>query len=390
MRSKLDVSKKQFKLLYVAIHILAWVMLFLLPFVFLNVSLKNGSGIINLLVLIKAAIIFYINFLILVPRFLLHKKWGAFFLSLVMLLVFNFAASFLDAKITKPTRIGGGEFRIPPPEMRHIEGDKPVLIMRDHHGEPFPDGHFAKRDHFFIGFRSIGQISFVLMLIGVSTSLKLTEQWFKNEKHQEVVKNEQLSTELAFLKSQINPHFLFNSLNSIYSLAHKKSDKAPTAIVQLSKIMRYVIDDANNSTVLLEKELEHLNDYIELQKLRLTEKTKLLFDINNQSHNALIEPMLLVPFIENAFKHGVDSYNISYITIKIDISQDRLVFKSSNTIAQQKTENPEEESGIGLKNVIRRLELLYPNEHKLDIIKEEKLYSVILDLKLKSHEMPDC
>jgi LytS/YehU family sensor histidine kinase len=225
------------------------------------------------------------------------------------------------------------------------------------------------------------------MIIGVSTSLKLSQAWFQNEQTQQDIKKEHLATELAFLKSQINPHFLFNSLNSIYSLAFKKSDLAPEAILRLSKIMRYVLDESPSTCVPLEKELDHLQDYVELQKLRLTEKTKLSFVVDNQTSNQTIEPMLLVPFIENAFKHGADTTIQSVITIKINIHANQLIFQSTNTIAQRNTNQTEQDSGIGLKNVARRLQMLYPGHHKLDVMEEKNLYAVTLFLTLKQHEM---
>ena len=381
MRSIQHLSKRELLLLNVFIHASAWTLLFLLPIAFFNVSFNRASIAFNILIFIKALLIFYLNFLFLVPKLLLRKKVGVFFISIFALLLLNLFITRYEGKYMVPFERDELPFEKPtrrelPSRTNGMESE--ILMLHENRidiGKPLFD------------FRMIGQITFVLMLVGVSASLRLTEEWFKSEKRKDEVKNEQLTTELAFLKSQINPHFLFNSLNSIYSLAYKKSDRAPEAIIQLSKIMRYIIDDSASTAVLLEKELDHLYDYIELQKLRLTEKTKLSFTVHYRSQSELIEPMLLVPFVENAFKHGVDSLNNSFIVISIEVSKNLLEFKSTNTIARQKMETIEAESGIGLKNVIRRLDLLYPNAYKLKIIEEPEVYAVVLNLKLKSHEV---
>jgi len=382
------LSKKQLTLLYVIIHCLAWTMLFLLPFAIFNVSLTKSLHGLNILILLKSLSIFYLNFFVLVPKLLLQKKVGFYFFSLVGIIVLNSIISANDKMdFHPPPREHENQLREKLSKNNFSKEELDFFMKEMEARRTHKDPYLNNKHNPGKGFKMVGQLSFALMLIGVGTSIKLAEEWFNSEKHKEEVKNEQLTTELAFLKSQINPHFLFNSLNSIYSLAHKKSDLAPEAIIRLSKIMRYIIDDSASSKVMLDKELEHLADYIELQKLRLTNKTKLSYNVNRYAGSETIEPMILVPFIENAFKHGVDSINISVINIKIEVKNNQLTFKSTNTIARQKTETMEAESGIGLKNVQRRLELLYPGKHTLNVLEEEKLYSLTLTLKLKSYEL---
>lgn len=388
VREKLNLSKNQITWLYVSIHTLVWTMIFLLPFAFFEDSISDILKGFNILIFAIVLIIFYLNYCILVPKLLLRKKIGYYFLAILAIIIFNILININKKPFFNPPPHKANEESFMRPNKRVDNQEYQEFLQNEmDKRRSMREGNIHARKPPFKFFRIIGPLSFILMLIGVGTSLKLAEQWFKSEKHKKEVKNEQLSTELAFLKSQINPHFLFNSLNSIYSLAHQKSDLAPEAIIRLSKIMRYIIDDAASSKVLLEKELEHLSDYIELQKLRLTHKTILTYNVDQQAGNETIEPMLLVPFIENAFKHGVDSVNISRITIKITVANNLLTFKSTNTIARQKTETMEAESGIGLKNVKRRLELLYPNEYSLNTLEEEKLYSVSLKLKLKNYEL---
>lgn len=353
---KPNSGNRQVTLLYIIIHVSAWMILFLLPFAIFDVRLKSPFSLFNLLFVVKALVVFYLNYYLLVPRLLLQKRVFAYIIGVAFIVS---ALAFIDSRQS---------------DVRHKPFDtgiSPTTTTKHPANTP----------------RMLGNIPFILMIIGVSTSLKLSQAWFQNEQTQQDIKKEHLATELAFLKSQINPHFLFNSLNSIYSLAFKKSDLAPEAILRLSKIMRYVLDESPSTCVPLEKELDHLHDYVELQKLRLTEKTKLSFVVENQSPNQTIEPMLLVPFIENAFKHGADTTSQSVITIKINTSANQLVFQSTNTIAQRNSNNGGQESGIGLKNVARRLQMLYPGHHKLDVVEEKNLYAVTLFLTLKQHEM---
>ena len=366
------LKKYQVNLLYIIIHVSTWMILFLLPFAIFDLRLKSPFSLFNLAFIAKAIAIFYLNYFLLVPKILLRKKVLIYIFSVIVTGAFVVLSDYKQMpKMEQPflTQITEAE------QTNQEKGLWPAPIDKFHHS-PFGNP------------RMFGSLSFVLMIIGVGTSLKLSEAWFNNQKHQQDIRKEHLATELAFLKSQINPHFLFNSLNSIYSLAYKKSELAPEAILRLSKIMRYVLDESPSSCVMLEKELEHLQDYVELQKLRLTEKTKLSIVIENKASNQTIEPMLLVPFIENAFKHGADTTSNSVISIKITIDKNQLVFRSTNTIAQRNSPAKDLESGIGLKNVERRLQMLYPGSHKLEVLEENNLYAVTLFLTLKANEVP--
>lgn len=371
MKMNVQLKRPQITLLYILIHVFAWMMLFLLPILFLNDTFDRLFDRTSIIVMTKSIVIFYLNFFVLVPKLLLKKKVLPFFASLLLLIVLN---TLIYNEPRRPERFEKFENK------EHFNPDFkdfPERPQKPIDGKPF------RRNNV------LGGVFFAALFLGISTSLKLAEEWFRNEKHKEEVSKEKLFTELAFLKAQINPHFLFNSLNSIYSLATKKSDSAPEAIIRLSKIMRYVLDEAESERVALSSEIDHISDYIELQKLRLTKHTKLSFSVQNNTQHASIEPMLLVPFVENAFKYGVDSANPSVISIKIQVDKHALTFKSTNTIANKTGLNLEKESGIGLKNVKRRLDLLYPNTHTLDVLAEENLYAVTLTLKLKDYELPD-
>jgi len=209
--------------------------------------------------------------------------------------------------------------------------------------------------------------------------LKLGVDWFVNERVQRDLENQRLSAELAFLKSQINPHFLFNSLNSIYSLAYQRSDTTPEAILKLSEIMRYMLYECNDNTVDLSKELQYLQNFIDLQKIRFGNKAYIDFKIEGNVSNQKIVPLLLIAFIENAFKHGVANDEASPIKLLISVNKEHLQFFIQN---KKHTNNMDAAGGIGLNNVKRRLDLLYPGKYNLDIRDEKDTYTCELSLVL--------
>lgn len=216
---------------------------------------------------------------------------------------------------------------------------------------------------------------FILM----STSLRLILNTYRHEKLRETLETEKLNAELAFLKSQINPHFLFNSLNNIYSLAYQKSDKAPEAILKLSEIMRYMLHDSHDHLVSLDEEINYLKNYIDLQKLRFKEEVFLDLHIDTNNREYRIMPLLLISFLENAFKHGVATDPEHPIQINIDIKDGLLHFTAKNRISKG---NKDKTRGIGLANLRRRLELGYPSSHTLYTNETEDFYFSDLSLSL--------
>lgn len=222
-----------------------------------------------------------------------------------------------------------------------------------------------------------------LLILLASGFIRTALELFKTEREKSELEKEKLNAELVFLKSQVNPHFLFNSLNSIYSLAHRRAKETETAILQLSQMMRYMIYESNTSQVLLEKELEYLENYIHLRKLRLAPNIHIHYNVKGNIDGLYIEPMLLIPFIENAFKHGISYAEQCDITIEITLTgQHELHLLVSNKIFQK--ENKPEVGGIGLENVKKRLQLLYPGQHELQIEKSNDYYITTLYILLKN------
>lgn len=211
----------------------------------------------------------------------------------------------------------------------------------------------------------------------------LAKDWYRNETIKREIIQEKLETELNFLKAQINPHFMFNTLNNLYSDARKNQDKiVANGIAKLSHIMRYMIYDSNVEFVSLDKEIHYLESFIELQKLRISEDDpfELVFNKENVDLTLKISPILFIPFVENAFKYGLSIDEKCFIHISIETYENKLFFKVLNS--KFNTQSIKEHSGVGLVNVKRRLALLYPHKHHLELIDESKEYKVILELDL--------
>lgn len=225
-----------------------------------------------------------------------------------------------------------------------------------------------------------------LYVITFVASIKLTIDWLRETGRAARLEKEQLETELRFLRAQISPHFFFNTLNNIYSLSLEKSDKTPETIIKLSDLMRYVLYETKDKNQSLRKELIFIKNYLDLEKIRYNENLQLEFEVTGDPKGKKIAPMLLVQFIENAFKHGANQ-NIGKvrISIKILIEKKFLYFEISNTKPKNHLQNKEKYAGgIGLLNVEKRLKLRYgEDEYNLDIHEELDEYIVKLKLKLR-------
>lgn len=237
------------------------------------------------------------------------------------------------------------------------------ILMRygDHLEKTFTKGEY---------FSSAIIITLFFMFLGYG--FRLVSNSYQMEQARKTLETEKLNAELAFLKSQINPHFLFNSLNNIYSLAYQKSDKAPEAILKLSEIMRYMLYESNDEKVSLEEEINYLENYIDLQKLRVKEQVYLELTINVDNYQHRIMPLLVISFLENVFKHGVATDKAHPIRITVEVNNNRLHFKAQN---KKNKLNKDKTGGIGLTNLKRRLELGYPDKHTFIIQDNEDYYS---------------
>jgi len=231
--------------------------------------------------------------------------------------------------------------------------------------------HFTPWEH-FAGHLRHNMFSFLAVVL-LSMTLRISHRWRQAEK-------EKLTSQLSYLKGQINPHFLFNTLNSIYYLSLEKSAKAPDAIIRLSNMMRFVISDANDNFVDLAKEISYVTNFIELQKLRLGNTASLSYKISGTTVEKRVAPLILIPFIENAFKHGVNPEELSCILVDIEIGDKELTLNVNNKKVHRHYTHVK--SGLGIANAKKRLDYIYPGKHVLTINDEPKDYIVTLKLNL--------
>jgi hypothetical protein len=376
----------------ILLHLIGCVVFLSLPLLFSPESLSLHSYLTNpptqrdIIAYMLVLGVFYSNFYLLIPRLYFRRKYA--FYILTNILAFILITEIPDLLIRQPDRPPfpkerGSFNQHPQPDPDHAGPPTPEPPQFNTSNPPPPEPpQFSPpqpgppyRPNSPNLFRDIAQhlflflvVLFLALLLKIRNRLKQTEA-------------EKLHAELAYLKAQVNPHFLFNTLNSIYSLALEKSDRTPDAIVKLSSLMRYVLLETSREKVPLEQELTYLSDYIQLQQTRFEGSSFVDFSISGQPEGKSIAPLLLIPFIENAFKHGVNPEEPSAILIRIDIVDDQLILLVTN----KKLASPQPipiPSGLGIKNTRLRLQLLYPARFILNIDDGTKDFSVSLTLKL--------
>lgn len=343
----------------IGLHILIWILFILFNYLFIKANGLNYDIRYQGILMAINIIVFYGFYSFIIPL-LFKKRIFAFILLTILLL--------------------GGSFYVRHNTQRHHlrnqceNSFRPHDFKRNYH-KKFMKPHF--RNERKMVYDALGIMFFFFMSLIIS----FVQKWQNVEKSKILLEKEKTDAELYFLKQQINPHFLFNSLNSIYSLSIDKADEVTESILKLSSILRYVLYDSENKKVYLKDEIDVIKNYIELQKLRLTESVKLSFNVVGKLEDYKIEPLLLIPILENAFKHSIDNINIIIIDISIVIKHNLLHLITQNTIS--KVVRKEEDVGIGLKNIKRRLEILYPDQHSLEISRTSELYIVDLKIRLK-------
>lgn len=352
------------KTLQVTIHIAVWAGFLLLPFVTFSGPKEmpfNPERKLQLLFFINNLFLtgfYYLHSLVLIPRLLAEKKIIPYILSILsMLALFIFIPYVYFQFVELPHPVFPQVITTPPQQK-----------------EP---NRFGRRG--IVPFTLPGSIMMFLLILIISGGIKIINQWFRSERRTEEIEKEKISTELALLKSQVNPHFLFNTLNNIYSLAVLNSPDTAPSVMKLSAIMRYVLDDAKSNFAALDKEIQFLENYISLQRVRLTEKSVINFSTSGNTADKKIAPLLLIAFVENAFKYGISTHQPSVIDIHLKATSNHLSF----IVANQKFQNGHNScnnTGIGLTNAKRRLELMYYNKHSL--LTEDKPTSFLVTLTL--------
>jgi sensor histidine kinase YesM len=330
----------------ISIHIIGWLLLLLMPYITTYQHIKsfapNMTGISFLSILFVSAInivIFYVNYFYLIPRFLFAKKYLEYSVLFVGCLTLSFAVGFLVFESTGP-------------DQETLKASPLLTLVR----------HTAK------GY------AFQMLIVSSVASLALA---YSNRLKQ--IEQEKLSAQIASLKSQINPHFLFNTLNNIYATALDTSPKSADMVEKLSEMMRYAMRETQKDFVMLEDEINYNNNYIELQKVRLDKSVKIEYNNAIDVASFKIAPMLLTPFIENAFKHGVNPEEESHIRISLELHDKNLSMVVSNNKVSTQQETAEQ-SGLGIANTKSRLNMIYPGKHLLTINENDKHFEVSLQI----------
>lgn len=302
-----------------------------------------GIGTVQLIFTMAVA---YLNYYIFLPRFLNHRKVWRYLL----------------------------EFIIP----FAIAITLRILLTRY-----LIDGYTYQRKFFYSTFHIVETALITLFISLFIAMVRFASDWFELAERKKEMETQKLTAELNFLKAQINPHFLFNTLNNLYYLAYSKSENTTEVIAKLSQMMRYMIYDANHLQVPLKKEIEYMQNYISLERLRLNNQTPISFDVEGPVDQLLIAPFILITFLENAFKHGVSNNDTaSWVKVRMHADAQSCVYVVENSKITSVKKESEEKSGIGLQNVRRRLELTYPDRHELLVSEDEKSYRVTLKLQL--------
>ena len=289
----------------------------------------------------------YFTLYYLLPAFLLPGRYASFFLWLI---VSSFVAGTVQRYIA---------FNI----------DYPIY---------YPE---ALRDPFFYLPKIIKMFVSIYPVTFFAVAIKLLKYWYANQHAQQVLTQEKLRAELNFLKTQIHPHFLFNTLNNLYALTLKKSDRAPETVLKLSELINYMLYECVSDEVQLTKEIKFIRNYIDIEKMRYGDKLDVDLRVSGEVNERKIAPLILLPFVENCFKHGAsEELQQSWVKITVDLQPRITIVKVENNKSSENGHSKKE--GIGIQNVKRRLDLLYPGQHEIKIISGEETFLVILTIQV--------
>lgn len=343
----LDLNKMT-KYQVVILHVVAWILIFLFPYIFVPEYAESGydqdeAEFLNLGTFTKIfwALLFYGNILYLIPKFLHKKQWVTFLATQIVFF---------------------------------------VIIMAIH-GMMF-DQFVTVHEFKFLRSSYHNVIPFLLTILISITYTSISYQ-IKRERLESERQKEHLKSELSFLRSQVSPHFLFNILNNIVALVRLKSEDLEPTVQKLSSLMQYMLYENDEEKVSLDSEILYLQNYLDLQMQRFGDRVQLTTDFSIDDKNQLIEPMLLIPFVENAFKHGTGMIDNPEINVKLWVDHKMLNFSVKNKFIQE-DEAKDGDSGIGIPNVKRRLQLLYGQNHELSITSNNGWFSVHLKIRLDS------
>jgi len=316
---------------------------------------------------------YYLHSLVLIPRLLAERKTTAYLASILALLGLFILIPYVYFEFVD----------MPLPTLSFAPANNNAL--KEHAELPAiarQPGRGRSPGRKIPPFAFPGTFMMFLLILIISGGIKIINQWFRSERRNEEIEKEKISTELALLKSQVNPHFLFNTLNNIYSLAVANSADTAMAVMKLSSIMRYVLEDTKAHLVPLSKEIQFLENYISLQRVRLTDKSIIHFNVAGETDKKMIAPLIFISFVENAFKYGVSTHQVGSIDIELAVSGQQLQFSVANkkhTHGNLYADN----TGMGISNTKRRLALMYPQRHQLLIDNQPETFFIKLIIELE-------
>jgi two-component system LytT family sensor kinase len=354
----------------VLLHISAWAILLGLPlYSFNRWDVPRAFIWVYYINAVLNGIIFYSNYLILIPRFFFNSKRITYYLSAVVLTICLFFVSYMSYSYV----FNQGNRDEPP--------DQPNTQTIENRREPGPPRD-QRRSRTF-GAMHVYNYTFAALVVTIfAFGLRVLERHSHIEKRQKELEKEKLNSELAFLKNQISPHFFFNTLNNIYSLISINTEDSQNAVLKLSRMMRYLLYESEHGETQLSSEIDFMNNYIDLMRLRMSDKVKLNVSFPLKYENVSMPPLLFISIIENAFKHGISYREKSFIDITMEVSKELITFRCINSIVKAGVENSTQHSGIGLENVSKRLNLLFPGRHEFKIEETGSTFHVLVSIFL--------
>jgi hypothetical protein len=375
------------------IHAAGWLVFFGFPLLFMNRTQQN-SGFTFTVILspyywlfcLTYIFMFYFNAWFLVPRFVFHKKYVIYGLIILLLSGCVYFLQPFDNLLLHNLKKEkqGSAAPIGPQLMPGADSNKNMYFgPLPHEDLRMQDPNLKKPSNQVVFIHQSGNIDLValfifIIVIGLGIAVSTVQKWQLTEQMVIRAEAEKAHAELSFLKAQINPHFLFNTLNNIYALSVTDSEHTSESIMKLSNIMRYVTDEVTEDFVLLQSEIDCIVDYIDLQKLRLGKKTELTVNFSGDIGLQKVPPLVIMTFIENVFKYGVSKHEASVIRININVEDNKILFLCQNTVFDNRpTSN---RKGIGISNTRQRLQHIYPGKHSLNINSENNMYRVELEI----------
>lgn len=302
----------------------------------------------------SAILVFYSYFYLLVPRYLGKNNLKFILITVAIVIFYPILKYLLDQQLNISS--------LQTLQLNPGEDPREIVVMGQEMGR---------------------RLFTILWIIPFALFSRFMVDWFKNKRIKSIMETQQLKSELAMLRNQVNPHFLFNVLNNIDAMVYPHSEEASEAIMKLSSIMRYMLYDSDSDFVKINQEVNYIKAFVDLQKMRLKPTDHIVFETNDPDADFKIAPMILIPFVENAFKHASRVDNQLMIDISLTVEADLMHFIIKNSFDSYTQEEKDETGGIGLSNVKKRLNLIYQHQHQLHISQEDGLYVVDLSIKSK-------